>query len=279
MSDNNYSTNNQHQGNDKLFSTENSTQNSEPVSQNSDKRCSKGLLPSSCNTCSLSNLCLPIAVTQNDISQLEDIIKQGKIIDRGEHIFSEHTPFRSCFAVRSGSIKTYVVSEEGEEQVTGFYLPGEIIGMDSMNTDAYSCSAKALEKSSVCEIPFDRFETLATQIPTLQHHFFQLMSKEIKESRQLSMLLSKNTAEERIASLLLSLSERFKRRKLSPTQFRLPMPRNDIGNYLGLAVETVSRVFTRFQKSGLITVQGREVTINDLDKLKDMLKHQTKCLS
>lgn len=232
---------------------------------------------SNCHVCSLGNLCLPIAVNQSDIERLEDVIKQGKVIDRGEHIFQEHSPFRSCFAVRSGSFKTYIVTEDGEEQVTGFYLPGEIIGMDSTNTEAYSCSAKALEKSSVCEIPFTQFEDLATKIPTLQHHFFQLMSKEIRESRQLSMLLSKNTAEERIASLLISLAERFKRRKLSSTHFRLPMPRNDIGNYLGLAVETVSRVFTRFQKTGLISVQGREVTLNNPDELKAMVSHSTSC--
>ncbi|MCP5206079.1 MAG: fumarate/nitrate reduction transcriptional regulator Fnr [Hahellaceae bacterium] len=232
-------------------------------------------LGSTCHLCSLSNLCLPIAVNNTEIERLEDVIKQGKVLDRGDHIFQEHSPFRSCFAVRSGSFKTYIVTEDGEEQVTGFYLPGEIIGMDSTNTEAYSCSAKALEKSSVCEIPFEQFEDLATKIPTLQHHFFQLMSREIRDSRQLSMLLSKNTAEERIASLLLSLSERFKRRKLSPTHFRLPMPRNDIGNYLGLAVETVSRVFTRFQKTGIISVQGREVTLNDIEILKDMIKRSS----
>lgn len=237
----------------------------------------KTSLGTSCHLCSLAHLCLPLAVNQQEIDRLDDVIKQGRVIDRGDHIFHEHGGFKSCFAVRSGSIKTYTVTEEGEEQVTGFYLPGEIIGMDSMTTDLYSCSAKALEKSSVCEIPFEQFEELATKIPSLQHHFFQLMSKEIQESRKLSMLLSKNTAEERIASLLISLSERFKRRRLSPTQFRLPMPRNDIGNYLGLAVETVSRVFTRFQKTGLISVQGRELIINDLEALKTIIKSQTAC--
>lgn len=233
---------------------------------------------SSCLQCSLSNLCIPIAVNKDEIDRLEDLIKQGKTINRGDHIFKEHAPFKSLFAVRSGAIKTYSVTEDGEEQVTGFYLPGEIIGLDSTNTDAYSCSAKALERASVCEIPFSQLETLATKIPTLQHHFFSLMSKEIQGSRQLTMLLSKNTAEERIASLLLSLSSRFKLRKLSGTSFRLPMPRNDIGNYLGLAVETVSRVFTRFQKSGLISVQGREVVLEDIDALVDIVKNHSKCL-
>jgi len=235
-------------------------------------------LHQSCLQCSLSNLCIPIAVNKDEIDRLEDLIKQGKTINRGDHIFKEHSPFGSLFAVRSGAIKTYSVTEDGEEQVTGFYLPGEIIGLDSTNTNAYSCSAKALERSSVCEIPFEQLETLATKIPTLQHHFFSLMSKEIQGSRQLTMLLSKNTAEERIASLLLSLSSRFKLRKLSGVSFRLPMPRNDIGNYLGLAVETVSRVFTRFQKSGLISVQGREVVLEDMDTLVDIVKSHGKCM-
>ncbi len=234
-------------------------------------------LNQSCLQCSLSNLCIPISVNKDEIDHLEDIIKQGKTISRGNHIFKEHSPFGSLFAVRSGAIKTYSVTEDGEEQVTGFYLPGEIIGLDSTNTNAYSCSAKALERSSVCEIPFNQLETLASKIPTLQHHFFSLMSKEIQGSRQLTMLLSKNTAEERIASLLLSLSSRFKLRKLSGVSFRLPMPRNDIGNYLGLAVETVSRVFTRFQKSGLISVQGREVVLEDMDALIDIVKNHSKC--
>ncbi len=226
-----------------------------------------------CNQCSLSKLCLPIAVSSEDIDRLEGIIKQGRILDRGEHAFEQHSPFTSCFAVRSGAIKTFTLSEEGEEQVTGFYLPGEVIGLDSVSMDYYSCSASALERTSICEIPLEKLELLASELPALQHHFFQLMSREIQDSRQLTMLLSKNTAEERIASLLLSLSTRFSRRRLSGNEFRLPMPRSDIGNYLGLAVETVSRVFTRFQNQGIITVKGRDVTLHSIEELRDMLKH------
>ena len=230
-----------------------------------------------CQECSLSKLCIPIAVGADEISKLEEIIRQGRMHSRGDYIFEQHASFRSCFAVRSGAIKTFTLSEEGEEQVTGFYLPGEIIGLDSVSMDTYSCSAVALERTSVCEIPLDRFEELSTRIPSLQHHFFLLLSKEIQESRQLSMLLSKNTAEERIASLLLSLSSRFQRRRLSDTRVKLPMPRSDIGNYLGLAVETVSRVLTRFQNQGLIKVQGRDVEILDINNLQVLLKNEQKC--
>ena len=229
-----------------------------------------------CHECSLSKLCIPIAVEAADIDRLEEIIRQGRILSRGDYIFEQQAPFKSCYAVRSGAIKTFTVSEDGEEQVTGFYLPGEMIGLDSVSMKEYSCSAVALERTTVCEIPLNKFEELSTQIPSLQHHFFSLMSKEIQESRQLTMLLSKNTAEERIASLLLSLSSRFQRRKLSGTEFKLPMSRSDIANYLGLAVETVSRVLTRFQQQSLINVQGRDVHILNLEGLQSNLK-EVKC--
>ncbi|MBD3657820.1 MULTISPECIES: fumarate/nitrate reduction transcriptional regulator Fnr [Marinobacter] len=225
-------------------------------------------LKASCHQCSLSNLCLPLALNENELDRLEDIVQQGRIFNRGELVFEQSTPFRSCFAVRSGAIKTSIITESGEEQVTGFFMPGELVGLDSMSSDAYACSAKALERTSVCELPVDRLEELTHKIPELQHHFFHLMSQEIQNSHQLAMLLSKNTAEERIAALLLSLSSRFGRRRMSPTQFSLPMARNDIANFLGLAVETVSRVFTRFQNQGLIRARGREVELLDIEALQ-----------
>ncbi len=230
----------------------------------------------SCHQCSLSNLCLPLALEDNDLDRLEDIVRQGRVFDRGEHIFDQSTPFRSCFAVRSGAVKTSIVTESGEEQVTGFYLPGELIGLDSMSDNHYACTARALERTNVCEFPVDKLEELTVKLPDLQHHLYYLMSQEIRNSHQLALLLSKNTAEERIAALLLSLSSRFQRRRLSGTRFRLPMPRNDIANFLGLAVETVSRVFTRFQQQGLIKARGREVELQDLDALQKITREFTR---
>ncbi len=226
----------------------------------------------SCHQCSLSNLCLPLALEDNDLDRLEDIVRQGRVFDRGEHIFDQSTPFRSCFAVRSGAVKTSIVTESGEEQVTGFYLPGELIGLDSMSDNHYACTARALERTNVCEFPVDKLEELTVKLPDLQHHLYYLMSQEIRNSHQLALLLSKNTAEERIAALLLSLSSRFQRRRLSGTRFSLPMPRNDIANFLGLAVETVSRVFTRFQQQGLIKARGREVELQDLEALQKITR-------
>ncbi|PKM22732.1 MAG: Crp/Fnr family transcriptional regulator [Gammaproteobacteria bacterium HGW-Gammaproteobacteria-14] len=221
----------------------------------------------SCNDCSLSPICLPLAVSLSELDQLEDIMRRGRPLKRGEHLYRASDPFESVYAVRSGAVKSYVLSEEGEEQVTGFYLPGEIIGMDGISTAHHMSSAKTLETSSVCEIPFGRLEELSSKIPTLQHHFFSLMSREIQADRELHMLLSKKSADDRIASLLLSIAARQQRRGLSAVRLRLPMSRYDIANYLGLAVETVSRIFTRFQQQGFLAVEGREIEILDREGL------------
>ena len=221
----------------------------------------------SCNDCSLNPICLPLAVSVDELDQLEDIMRRGRPLKRGEHLYRASDPFESVFAVRSGAVKTYIVSEDGEEQVTGFYLPGEIVGMDGISTAHHVTSAKTLETSSVCEIPFSRLEELSTKIPSLQHHFFSQMSREIQADRELHMLLSKKSADDRIASLLISIANRQKLRGLSAQCIRLPMSRYDIANYLGLAVETVSRIFTRFQQQGLLAVEGREVKILDREAL------------
>lgn len=229
-------------------------------------------LKASCHTCSLSNLCLPLAIDDSELERLEDIVQQGRIYTRGEHIFDQSTPFRACFAVRSGAVKTSIVAEDGEEQVTGFYLPGEIVGLDSMSGPDYACTAKALERTSICEFPVHKLEELTVKMPELQHHMYQLMGQEIRASHQMAMLLSKNTAEERIAALLMSLSSRFQRRRLSGIRFQLPMARNDIANFLGLAVETVSRVFTRFQNQGLIKAKGRDIELLNVEALQGITR-------
>lgn len=221
----------------------------------------------SCHDCSLSSVCLPLAVSPAQLDSLDDIMKRGRPLRRGEHLFRAADTFHSVYAVRSGALKTYALSEDGEEQVTGFYLPGEVVGMDGVSTNYHVSSAKALDTSSVCEIPFDTMEELSLRIPSLQHHFFSLMSQEIKADREVHMLLSKKSAEERIAALLLSLSARAAHRGLSDQHLRLPMARNDMANYLGLAVETVSRIFTRLHNTGVLRVEGREVDILDRDRL------------
>jgi CRP/FNR family transcriptional regulator, anaerobic regulatory protein len=222
----------------------------------------------SCGDCRLNAICLPISLHVTDIDKLDDIIQRGRPLQKGEFLYRAGEPFQSVYAIRSGTIKSIRVTNDGLEQVTGFYLPGEIVGMDGLAQNQYSNSAIALETSAVCEIPFSRLEELSLQIPTLQRHFFQLMSKEITEDQQLITLLSKNSAEERVASLLLSISTRNHHRQLSALEFRLPMSRADIGNYLGLTIETVSRVFSRFQKQDLLAVDKKEISILDIEGLK-----------
>ncbi len=221
-----------------------------------------------CGDCRLGPLCLPIALNTDEITQLDEIVKRGRPLNRGEHLYRQADAFHAVYAVRSGSFKAYSTADDGTEQVTGFYLPGEILGMDGISSLKHCSSAVALETSSVCEIPFSRLEELSSQLPSLQHRFFQIMGKEITKDQQMLTLLGKNSAEERVASLLLSISSRNNHRNLSATRFRLSMSRAEIGNYMGLTVETVSRVFSRLQKQEIIGVENREIEILDMEKLK-----------
>ena len=205
-----------------------------------------------------------------DIDKVDNIIKRSRPLQAGEHIYRTGDGFTSIFAVRSGSIKTYLLDDDGVEQVTGFYMPGEILGFDGIGTEKHGCNVMAMETSTVCEIPFERIEELSLQIPVLQRHFFQLISQQIEADHQMMLTLSKKNAEGRVATLLLSLSRRFGRRNLSPNSLRLPMSRMDIGNFLGLTIETVSRTFSRLQKEGLIKVDGREIHINDHEQLQSI---------
>jgi CRP/FNR family transcriptional regulator len=223
-----------------------------------------------CGNCRLNSICLPLALESDDIQQLDDIIQRSKPLQKNQHLYREGDDFQSVFAVRSGTLKAYKTTDDGREQVTGFYFPGELLGMDGISNNAHASSAKALETSAICEIPFTSLEKLSSLMPNLQRHFFQLMSREITADQQLITLLSKNSADERVAALMLSISSRNARRKLSATQFRLPMSRVDIGNYLGLTVETVSRVFSRMQKMDILQVDNKEIEILDMAGLRKM---------
>lgn len=222
----------------------------------------------SCGDCRLSTICLPISVGIDDVDRIDSIVKRGRPLHKGDYLFRTGEPFSSVYAVRSGCLKTLTITDNGEEQVTGFFLPGEVMGLDGIGHSRHTNSAIALETAAVCEIPFTQMTELSLQLPSLQNHFFQLMSREITHEQQLVTLLSKNTAEERVASLLLSISSRNQRRQLSGTRFRLSMSRADIGSFLGLTVETVSRVFSRLQKLRVIEVDKKEILIEDLQALK-----------
>ncbi|MBE9527477.1 MAG: fumarate/nitrate reduction transcriptional regulator Fnr [Proteobacteria bacterium] len=230
-------------------------------------------LPSSnvsCNECSLQQLCLPQSINGNELDKLDNIIERKKPLKRNEYLFQVGSPFDSIYVVRSGSLKTYSPTIDGQEQVTGFHLPGELLGLDAIGSGQHPCVAKALETTSVCEIPFESLEELTQSMPTLQHQLLRLMSKEIFDDQELMLLLGKKTAEARLSAFLLSISLRFKQRGFSSTEFYLSMSRNDIANYLGLAVETVSRMFTRFQEDGIINAERKHIVINDWDTLQQL---------
>jgi CRP/FNR family transcriptional regulator len=236
---------------------------------NHDKVVTLSKIKMACQSCSLYQLCLPLGLHGEDLDRLEHIIKRSHpALKKNESPFHQGDRFHAIYAIRSGSVKTYTVADDGSEQITGFYLPGELVGLDAISEDCHPCTAKALETTSYCEIPFNLLEELSGELPSLRHQLLKIMSKEITHDANLLMLLGKKTADERLASLLLSLSARFKNRGFSETEFNLSMSRNDIANYLGLAVETVSRLFTRFQDHGLIRVEGKFVQILKLDDLK-----------
>ncbi len=216
-----------------------------------------------CKDCSLASLCLPLSLNMEDMDALDEIVKRGRPLKKGEFLFRQGDAFNSVFAVRSGALKTFSLSDSGDEQITGFHLPSELVGLSGMDSEIYPVSAVALETTSVCEIPFERLDELSVQLPQLRRQLMRIMSREIRDDQQMMLLLSKKTADERIATFLVNLSARFRARGFSANQFRLSMSRNEIGNYLGLAVETVSRVFTRFQQNQLLEAEGKEVHILD----------------
>lgn len=212
-----------------------------------------------------------MGLAPEDVERLDEIVKRTRPLHRGDFLFREGDRFRSIYVVKTGSVKTFAPSAEGGEQVLGFHLPGEIIGLDAIDKDAHNCSAKVLETSAICEIPFARLEELTSSIPSLQHQMYRLLSKEIGQDTDMVLLLGKKNAEERLAAFLLGLSQRLQKRGLSPTDFYLSMSRHEIGNYLGLAVETVSRLFTRFQDDGLMRVDRKHIELLNLPALETLV--------
>jgi CRP/FNR family transcriptional regulator len=226
----------------------------------------------SCCECSLSDLCLPHGMQESELAELDKIVRHQPPMQPGQHLYHPGETSRSLYAVRSGALKNYCITESGDEQVLGFTLPGELIGLDGLADGSYSSASVTLDTTSVCEMPFDSLESLCARLPGLNRQLLRVASKEISADHQLLMQLGKRSAEERLASFLLSLSRRYQSRGLSATEFNLPMSRQDIGNYLGLAIETVSRLFAHFVDEELLLVNRKSITIRDLPKLLAMVE-------
>lgn len=232
-------------------------------------------LKAACSQCNLRELCLPYGLSEAEIAQLDHLVGGRRKVKRGHHLYRAGDPFEAIYAIKMGFFKTDILLEDGRDQVTGFQMAGEILGMDGIGTDFHTCNSIALEDSEICIIPFGQLEHLSREVQTLQRHFHQVMSREIVRDHGVMMLLGTMRAEERLAAFLLNLSQRFTARGYSPQEFHLRMTREEIGSYLGLKLETVSRSFSRFQDDGLISVHQKHVRILDAAGLKRLLNHQT----
>lgn len=226
----------------------------------------RGRAQVACSQCGLGQLCLPRGLDDQQVAEFEAIVNKLRPLHRGEHIFRAGDPFTSIVSVRSGSFKSYVINEEGEEQVLGFHLPGEIIGLDAIHATTHTANVVALDTSAVCALNFESVSEMARHLPELQQELFRVMSRHIAD---LEANAADLTADQRIARFLLSLSRRFERRGYSRTEFNLSMARRDIASHLRLATETVSRVLARFQDAGLVRVNRKNIVIEDFDGLED----------
>jgi CRP/FNR family transcriptional regulator, anaerobic regulatory protein len=224
-----------------------------------------------CSTCSMRELCLPVGLSPEDVRQIDALLGARVKLKKGDTLYRAGDPFASLFAVRLGSLKTTVLAEDGREQVSGYHMLGDIIGLDGIGTERHGAQAIALEDTEVCVLPFERLEDLSRAVPSLQHNLYQFLSREIARDHNVMLLLGSMRAEERLAVFLLNLADRYRRRGYSSTEFVLRMTREEIGSYLGLKLETVSRLFSRFQEEGLIQVQGRAVKLLDPAALKQLV--------
>ena len=231
-------------------------------------------LKAACSQCNLRELCLPYGLSEQEVELIDSMVGVRRRIKRQQHLYRAGESFEAIYAIRSGFFKTDVLLEDGRDQVTGFQMAGEILGMDGISGESHTCNAVALEDSEICVIPFAHLERLSREIQALQHHFHKVMSREIVRDHGVMMLLGTMRAEERLAAFLLNLSQRFTARGYSPAEFHLRMTRDEIGSYLGLKLETDSRAFSRFQDEGFISVQQKHIRILDIAGLKTLLTHQ-----
>lgn len=230
-----------------------------------------------CGDCGMYRLCVPLGLESEDLSLLESIVRRKQAFRRGELLYRMGEPLDYIYAIRGGSVKTYIPIEDGRVQVTGFHIAGELLGLNAIEGRRHQCEARALETTSVCAVSIERFEQLARQEPAIQYEMLKIMSGEIRHHQELLLLLGKRNAEERLAAYLLSLSRRFAKRHYSATEFNLSMSRSDIGNYLGIAEETVCRVFTRFREEGVITTRRRYIKLRDIERLKAIAHDPGRC--
>ena len=238
-----------------------------PVQSSSRAAPGTGPLQTQCSSCHLRDLCLPCGLAEGDMTRLDHLLFSRRRVKAGHTLYREGDRFQFIYAVRSGTFKSSLTLPDGREQVSGFQMAGELMGLDGVAQGAHASSSTALEDAEICAIPYAQLNELASQSPSLQHVVSKLMSREIVREHSLMMLLGSMNAEERLAAFLLNLSQRLKARGYSASEFHLRMSRAEIGSYLGMKLETVSRTFSAFQQQGLLEVDKRHIRILDLEGL------------
>lgn len=228
----------------------------------------------SCADCSLRMLCLPAGIAHEEFPQLEAVVRKPAPLKRGETLFRADEEFEHIYVVRSGSLKTVQSADVGDTQVMGFHLPGELLGLDAVSSDRHRCHAIALERTSVCAIPFERLEQVAGHLPSLQRQLHRIISREIGHDQAHLSALGRQTARERLALFLYDLGRRLQNAGYSPNDFRLSMSREEIGNYLGLALETVSRLFKKLVEEGYVEMDRRQIRIVYPEALAELAGRQ-----
>lgn len=221
---------------------------------------------------------MPMGLSDQDLDRIDQLVAVRKKIKKGEFLFHSGSPFKSIYAIRTGFFKTSVTTEDGRDQVSGFQMAGEIIGLDGIVNDHHACDAIALEDAEVCVMPFENIEQLSLEVKSLQHHVHKMMSREIVRENSVILLLGSMKAEERLAAFLLNLVQRLHARGFSQTELVLRMTREEIGSFLGLKLETVSRAFSKFAEDGIIDVKQRNLKIMKPDVLKQIVNSQDKCI-
>lgn len=225
---------------------------------------------SACESCRVRELCLPTSLDGVQLNLMDKLVKRVKPLKKGDYLYHTSDEFKGLYAIQSGALKTMGITMEGKEQVTGFHLEGELVGMDAVDINQHPCNAIALDNTEVCLIPFDKLEGLAQKIPGLMHDLARIMSREILREENTLMMLGSTSAEQRLAMFLLNLYKRQLRRGGEESQLKLQMTRQDIGNYLGLAFETVSRHLNHFQEEKLLKIENRKIRLLDLAALESI---------
>lgn len=226
-----------------------------------------GAVKNKCQHCHAASFCVSKNLSGNDLAKFNTLIKRRKPLQRGERLFQAGDKFHSIYIVHSGSVKTYVESSDGEQQITGFYFAGDLLGIGGFEQNHHTYGVEALETSSFCEIPFKFFEAAVRELPILQEQFLCAVSREMTREQKLLLLLGKMDSRRRLATFLETMSRRMRAQGYSAQNINLSMTRHDIANYLGMAIETVSRLLTQLQVKGILSVMGRNIIINNQRQL------------